>query len=868
VKITTPSLLRLRRYAAALALAVGGVCTAQVPLAADTPANPQRIKKELVVASDDNYPPYIFRDASGELSGYLVDYWKLWEQKTGIRVNLRASDWDKAKALMASGQADVIDTIFQTPEREQTLDFTAPYAQIPVAIYAHSGIGGISDLQHLKGFLVGAKDGDACVDNLHAAGIQDVKTYSSYDVLVKSAIAGEVKIFCLDEPPANYLLYKFKADETFNIAFQISTGEFHRAVHKGDAQTLDTLVRGAAKITPREDANLRKKWMGTRLFSSDLSRQFAYVLAIALALGLGLFMWGHTLRQRVRDKTAELDEERGRLRTLLNAIPDLVWLKDKDGIYRYCNPSFERFFGAEEAAIVGKTDFDFVAAEQAAMFRQNDLRAISAGKSSKNEEWITFADDGHRAYLETTKTPVRDMLGELVGVLGVARDITERFAAEEQIRVLAFYDSLTQLPNRRLLNDRLQQALLASARSGHEGALLFVDLDHFKVLNDTLGHALGDALLVEVAKRIGSQVREGDTVARLGGDEFVVMLEGLSQNAVEAASQAEGVGDKVLQALSMPYALQGQDYRGSASMGIALFEVGARNSDELMKRADLAMYGAKASGRNTLRFFDPAMQAAVITRAESEKDLRAALHAQQFVLHFQPQLLNGAGVVGAECLLRWEHPGRGTIAPNDFIPLAEETGIIVPLGQWVLEQACTQLALWSKQPLFAHLTLAVNVSAKQFYQDDFVEQVQETLRSTGARPEKLELELTEGLLITRFDATAQKMAALNAIGVRFSLDDFGTGFSSLLYLKRLPFNQLKIDKSFVRNLPDEKNDVSIATAVIALGKGLGLDVIAEGVETPAQQNFLVALGCDRFQGFLFSRPLPIAAFSDFIRASA
>jgi len=1077
----------------------------QVPVATPT-------QRALTIAMDDNYPPYIFRDSSGTLVGYLVDYWSLWERKTGVRVDLQASDWDLAKTRMQTRQAQVIDTIFKTPEREATLDFTPAYAQIPVSIYTHSGIGGIASLDHLNGFLIGVKAGDACIDTLKNAGVSTLQSYPNYETLVKAAVAGQVRIFCLDEPPANYLLYREHAEGSFNKAFQLDTGAFHRAVHKGDVQTLALLNRGFAAITADEDQALRNKWMGTRLSGPDYARYLVYGLLATALIGTLLLLWGAMLRRRVAQRTTELDAERTRLRILLEAIPDLVWMKDVDGVYRFCNPTFERFFGAKEAAIVGKSDYDFVEKSLADFFRVHDVAAIEAGKPSINEEWITFADDGHRALLETTKTPVRQSNGELAGVLGIARDITgrkqteqalqesenrlhtildsveayiyikdsnyryqyanqrlrkfygktmaeivdhddatffdaatvaqlrendrrviehgervaieetiparkngasvvhfsvklplrdqdgtiyalcgistditerkrlestlriaatafesqegmlitdahtvilrinqsfaemsgyaleevigqtprmftagghddafydamwaatnatgnwqgeissrrkngeiypvwmtitavkgedgvvtnyvathtditERKTSEEQIRHLAFFDPLTMLPNRRLLTDRLQQALASSGRNQREGALLFIDLDHFKTLNDTLGHDMGDLLLQGAATRITSCVRDGDTVARLGGDEFVVMLENLSDSSLEAASQAEVVGEKILAALCLPYQLGGREHRSSASIGLTLFDASENSSDDLMKRADLAMYQAKAAGRNNLRFFDPKMQAEVTARAALEADLRDGLAHRRFVLHYQPQLDAHGAVTGAECLVRWQHPQRGLVSPADFIPLAEDTGLILPLGAWVLETACRQLLQWEGQAPTAHLTIAVNVSARQLHQDSFVDQVQEVLQRTGANAKKLKLELTESLLVANVDATIAKMLALKAIGVSFSLDDFGTGFSSLSYLKRLPLDQLKIDQSFVRDILVDPNDATIATMVVALAASLGLDVIAEGVETVEQRDFLAGLGCHAYQGYLFSPPLPIQDFEDYM----
>jgi diguanylate cyclase (GGDEF)-like protein/PAS domain S-box-containing protein len=447
--------------------------------------------------------------------------------------------------------------------------------------------------------------------------------------------------------------------------------------------------------------------------------------------------------------------------------------------------------------------------------------------------------------------------GAVTHYVGTFTDVTSRKNAEQEITNLAFYDPLTGLPNRRLLLDLLRHAITSGARNAKHGAVLFLDLDNFKVLNDTRGHDLGDLLLKEVAKRLVNSVREGDTVARLGGDEFIVLLENLSDNAIEAATQTETVGEKILAVLNEPYDLVKQMHNSSASIGATLFANLQETVDDLLKRADMAMYQAKAAGRNTLRFFDSDMQAVVSARATLETDLDAAVHQKQFRLYYQVQVdLNGR-VMGVEALLRWHHPLRGLVSPLEFISLAEDTGLILPIGQWVLETACEQLVVWAARADTAHLTVAVNVSARQLHQRNFVDTVLTTLRRSGANPQRLKLELTESLLVGNVEDTILKMTALKAKGISFSLDDFGTGYSSLSYLKRLPLDQLKIDQSFVRDILSDPNDAAIAKMVIALASSLGLTVIAEGVELEAQKDFLAHIGCDVYQGYLFSRPLPI-----------
>jgi diguanylate cyclase (GGDEF)-like protein len=464
-----------------------------------------------------------------------------------------------------------------------------------------------------------------------------------------------------------------------------------------------------------------------------------------------------------------------------------------------------------------------------------------------------------------TITAVKDSNGTATHYVGTHIDITERKAAEEEIKSMAFYDPLTRLPNRRLLMDRLQQALVSSARRDRNGALLFIDLDNFKVLNDTLGHNVGDLLLQQVALRLVSCVREGDTVARLGGDEFVVMLEDLSEQPIEAAEQTEAIGEKILATLNQPYLLATHEHRSTPSIGISLFSSHDQSHEELLKQADIAMYQAKKAGRNTLRFFDPKMQDAINARAALEGELRRALEGRQFHLYYQIQVDSSHRPLGAEALLRWIHPERGLVFPSQFITVAEETGLILPIGLWVLETACARLKAWQQDALTRDLVLAVNVSAQQFHKTDFVAQVQAAVQHHAINPMLLKLELTESMLLENIEDTIATMNALNKIGVQFSLDDFGTGYSSLQYLKRLPLDQIKIDQSFVRDIVFDSSDKAIVCAIIAMTQSLNLSVIAEGVETEEQRQLLLDKGCTHYQGYLFGKPVPIEQFEALLK---
>ena len=710
----------------------------------------------------------------------------------------------------------------------------------------------------------------------------------------------------------------------------------------------------------------------------------ALIVIVLALLRQGTLLREHDQLKRVSRELEEIEEQK---HLILRALPDLVWLKDAEGVYRICNPAFERFFGVTESDILGKTDFDFFSPEQARFFREKDSQVFMSGQPSQNEEWVRSPASGSDVLFETIKTGLRDRDGRAIGVLGVARDITERenvdrelalvsfalnrvteaayladeagrlryvndeacramgctreellmlrvididcdttqpaqwqafweeiqtkkaitleschrsrsgkifpveinanhfeFAGqayvlglvrditerkqvEKQIRDLAYYDPLTRLPNRRLLTDRLGQALAASTRSRQFGALMILDLDHFKSLNDTLGHDMGDQLLAEVAQRLTAGVRQHDTVCRLGGDEFVVMLEALGEDEAHAAAQAETIAEKARFALNQPYALnhKGSGFHSTTSIGLTLFQGQDVAVDMLMKQADVALYQAKEAGRNLVRFFNPAMQATINSRMAMEAALHQALDKGEFRLHYQPQIDQDGGLIGAEALLRWFPVGGDPVLPDAFIPLAEETGLILPIGKWVLDTACAQLKAWEGDLRTRFLQMSVNVSARQFHQPDFVDMVRHSVVASGIDPARLKLELTESVVLDNVDVVVSRMLQLNALGVRFCLDDFGTGYSSLSYLKRLPLDQVKIDQSFVRDVTEDLNDAAIVRAIMAMSRSLGLQVIAEGVETQAQRDFLLQNQCLAYQGFLFCEPVPIEAWGRLLK---
>ncbi len=526
------------------------------------------------------------------------------------------------------------------------------------------------------------------------------------------------------------------------------------------------------------------------------------------------------------------------------------------------NQAFGRISGFDGHSLLGQRPPIYFGKNQPPEFYRHILRSLREKKFWHGEIWGCRAA-GEVFPVMITLTAISDRRGEISNYVGSFTDISRNKHYEEEIRNLAYYDALTQLPNRRLLIDRLEHLLCQLDQHYH--AILFIDLDNFKTLNDTRGHDAGDLLLIETAHRLNDCVRSSDIVARLGGDEFVVVLEDLDSQLSEAHKTAEMVSQKIRQALEQVYKIADFEHHGSSSIGVCLFRAQEVTVKDLFKRADTAMYEAKMAGRNAVRFFDPAMQAILVVRMLLESNLRLALPNQQFQLYYQVQVNAAGKLIGAEALLRWIHPDRGFISPAEFIPLAEETGLIVPIGDWVLDTACAQIKRWENEAFTKDLTLAVNVSARQFQQVDFVEQVIATVQRHQIDPTRLKIELTESTVLDNVEATTEKMQQLKQHGIVFSMDDFGTGYSSLAYLQRLPLNQLKIDQSFVRDISDDENDATIVRTIISLGTNLGLNVIAEGVETDAQRNYLIEHNCYAFQGYFFSKPLPLEGFTELLK---
>ncbi len=897
-----------------VAVVVLTCCAAVVPAALATTAAHD---SPLRVVMDDNYPPYVIRDANGVVEGLLIDEWRLWEKKTGIKVDITATDWAKAQQIMQAGGADVIDTIFRTPARERLYDFSAAYADLPVGIYTHAGIGGIHNPASLHGFLVGVKAGDACIDRLAHFGITTLKTYPSYQAVVDAAIASQVRVFCIDEPPANYLLHRVNAAGNFRLAFTLYTGQFHRAVHQGDAATLARIEQGFAAISSTEREALRDKWMGKSL-PYVMQRTVFYGLAMAIITILLLALFILLLRRLVRQRTAQLAASRSHLQATLDALPDLLFELDGEGRFHDYHSPRTDLLAAPPELFLGKTVDQVLPAPVAHLvleaIQEAGIHGYSTGKEyalnlSQGEVWfglsmakkpiagkaphfialirdITAQKTGEQQLARMTQLyavlsqcnqaivrcqseaelfPIicRDAVnfggfkmawigridaarerivpvasygdgqeyladivistraddpagrgptgtalrsgepfwcqefqhdpmtapwhergarfgwgasaalpltcdGSVVGVftlysekihafdeaaqnllLEMAMDISfalQRFADEKSrqqsaatIEHLANYDPLTGLPNRALLRDRVHQAIATASRAGQSLTVMFLDLDHFKNINDSLGHSMGDNLLRGVAARLLNEVREQDTVSRWGGDEFILMLPDCT------AEGAARVAEKLLVAFATPYQVAQHELNTTPSIGIALYPADGDDFESLAKAADAAMYRAKQEGRNTFRFFTTAMQTRSQRFLELENALRTALKRDGFFLHYQPQFAVEDGrMIGAEALVRWQHPTLGLIAPGEFIAIAELSGQILQLGAWVMQQASRQAKAWQDEGL-PMMSIAVNLSAAQFRQSYLVQQIKIMLDEAGLDAHYLELELTESL---------------------------------------------------------------------------------------------------------------------------
>ncbi|WP_342616608.1 EAL domain-containing protein [Rhodoferax sp. GW822-FHT02A01] len=805
--------------------------------------------------------PKIFSDANGQPSGILGELLMEIAQREQWVLMPIYCDWQVCLESLKNGDLDLMPDVAFNDQRAAIFDFHKIPALLSWSqIYKHSGVT-INTALDLQGKRIALLDGsvqqtyvqDLLKGFAIRADIVPVKSFKQGFELVQS---GGAEAVAANNFFGDLQAQRFQLDST-PILFQPAK-LFYATAKGSNADLLAAIDIHLEQWGNQANSPYQKilgRWMkGEQRFTIPGYVWWALAaLAALLGVAVGISL---LLRWEVSRKTHSLQASEDKLAAILNGVDAYIYIKDTELRYQYVNRKVADLFNLPVEAIVGKTDAEFFDADTVARLRANDLRVIEAGERVDEEEQNRSADGDSARVYHSIKLPLRKGDGSIYALCGISTDITRHKEAEQAIHQLAFFDPLTKLPNRRLLLRNMQLALRSADRHQEYGALLFVDVDNFKDLNDTMGHPMGDQLLQHMAQRLSQCTRTQDSLARLGGDEFVLMLQGLGSQMDAAVQQARLVAQKVSYKLSEPYLLDGGQFTSSVSVGVAMFTGQELNQDELLKQADLAMYRAKAEGRNRICFFDPQMQAQVNERTALEAAMREGITNGQFVLHYQPQIRADGEQVGMEALVRWQHPTRGLVTPSVFIPVAESSGLILPLGQWILETACRQAVVWSQQPDKAHWVLSINVSARQFRQADFVEQVRSALRVTGAQPHHIELELTESQLVDDVEGVVLRMEALKALGVRLSLDDFGTGYSSLSMIKRLPLDQLKIDQSFVRDLGDGAHDSSIVRAIVNMGESLGLRVIAEGVETEAQREVLLGVGCQYFQGYLLGRPAP------------
>lgn len=672
----------------------------------------------LRVVGDNNYPPYLFLGSDGKPQGYLVDEWKLWERKTGISVELTATDFATAQQRILDGQADVIDPIFATPERAARYDFSAPYANVRVGIYTDTSITGIAAAADLHGFTVGVERGDACVDRLRKAGVTSIREYTDYSEIIAAAQSRDIRIFCMDDLPAAYYLYRLHAQHQFVKAFDFYSADLHFAVRKGDAATLAMVERGMSLITDGERARLREKWTGQPVDLARYENTFVILSGALATTGLVLLIWVYTLRRGVRRRTRELE-------------------------------------------------------------------------------------------------------------------------------FLTHFDAVTGLPNRQLLLDRIDHAI---AQKDTPIAVLLLDLDNFKRINDSFGHPQGDKLLQQVAERLKALRGPVGTVARLSGDDFVIVAR------AGEVEQVTLVAEEARRAIAQPCQLEGKDFFVSASVGVSMFPADGADGITLLKNADAAMFRAKESGRNSIAFYSAALSTQANAFITLGASIRKAIEKNEFELLYQPQYCLATGRVHCvEALVRWRQDGR-LVPPSDFIAYAEEHGLIEALGKWVLRTACLDLSSWLADGVPA-VRLAVNLSPRQLACTDLLGTVNAALKDACLPPHLLELEITESALVQSDQTTISVLKGLRAEGIDIAIDDFGTGYSSLAYLRHFPVSVIKIDKSFLAGVPEERNAMQLITAIVAMSHAMKMRVVAEGVEREAQATFLREIGCDLAQGWLFARPM-------------
>lgn len=817
-------------------------------------------------------PPKLVTDSEGQVSGILGDILQLIAEQENWQLIAVPCYWNECLEQLANGEIDLLPDVAASPGRSDLYDFHSTAALLSWSqIYVKRDYN-LSSLLELDGKRLALLRGSIQYDYLRqlAENFNIDVTFVMVDT--QQAAFAALTEGLADAVTANNFISELKAAELnlkpTPVVFQPSRLYF--ATPKGqNGEVLIALDKYLQNWQADADSpyfTVLQKW-NSAATKTTIPKELWWLLTALVVGFVSAVLFSLLMRRRFHEKNISLRQTQQNLDVILDSVDAHIYIKDLQFRYQYVNKNVCKLIGLDEKDIVGKTDEILFDRDTCKTLRAHDLRVIKNGERIVEEEINTvLGSDTPQTFL-SVKLPLRQEDGSIYALCGISTDITDYLLIQKQLRKLALYDSLTGLANRRLLMEFLEDSLAESRQSNYEGALLIVDLDSFKTLNDTLGHHAGDLLLQGVSKRLQSRLSPPDLAARLGSDEFVIVKPNMGTNRQQVESLAQQFAEEILQDFVLPFVLDQTQYIASASVGIALFSDAEGDVERLLQDADMALYRAKTSGRNSLKFFDPVMQKEVNRRSQLERKLREAISLHQLELHVQPQISSDHQYVGMEALLRWQDPEEGFISPADFIPVAESSGLIIPLGAWVLRKACQILAEWSTVAGMENITLSVNISPRQFRHLQFIEHIDSCIKEFGVDPSHLELEVTESLLIEDIDLTIERMNTLRQRGLRFALDDFGTGYASLSYLKLLPLNKLKIDQSFVRDVLTDANDEAIVSTIIALGQSLDLAVIAEGVETAEQAALLEKFGCHVYQGYYFGKPAPVAEWQKRISQS-
>lgn len=829
---------------------------------ANTPS--QEPKRSIRVAMF-NAPPIMIVDQEGNNSGFMVELLETIAEREGWDIEWVRLNWPQVIPKTLNHELDLIPFIAYSEDRAEYLDYNEEGIltgwgqvyihkddEVPENIIGLSG----KKIAAIKNEVYGIKLKNLCELFDIECPFVEVETYKEALASIESgdayaAVTSNLVSYSHNNPHVKLTPIVFEPRKVLFATAKNTNNDL--------LQTIDRYTKLWRFDASSPYYSLKEKYLqGIIEDHKVFPTWLIYALLVAVGLLFISALIAVLLKRQVKKQTQDLEDQSDQIRQIINLVPHMILATNANGKIILANRYAANFFGISMTDIEGYCKKDLVdnlpnaenLFEDEAILLRRDAHAIQ-------KEIETFDIENHKVTLNVSKVPFITRYSRIPSVVTVGVDITESKEYERQIQHMAQHDSLTELPNRLLLNDRIHQSLALTRRYGHSGAVLFIDLDYFKTINDSLGHMAGDTLLQEVSKRLQGIVRDGDTISRLGGDEFIIQLNQLSGDPDKAEKVACQIAEKVNYTLAQEYTVDGNKLFSTASIGVVIYPRDADTEESIIQRADTAMYYAKSMGRNRYAVFKKAMEKAVVRKHVLEKELRKALAESRFIIRYQPQVTQeGDKFIGAEALLRWSHPTEGIISPAEFIPIAEENHLIIPIGEWVLKQVCYQIKHWLEQ--YGHSPfITVNLSAVQIRNSDLVNYIQKLLDQTKIPPQLLELEVTETVLLHEARVSVDVLNELKKLGVRLSIDDFGTGYSSLTYLKKLPLDKLKIDRSFVKDVPGDPDSETIIRTVIGMSLDMGLEVIAEGVETKDQLQYLVKERCSLFQGFYFDPPISL-----------